>query len=164
MLRRLTAIVDPVACPCTGVPQGLQFGVEIVQRMECVGGGRRVGGIAPLEQEVGRKPAVRKLVRGGGNQIPVVMVVMVIIFHRWNASDACMAFGPDKSKNFENGSETDRVGKTNDAHLEMVRSSRERNGSARMLYKQRAGEPALELRYCGVIFDACRPLGPRLVS
>lgn len=62
-----------------------------------------MGGIAPLEQEVGRKPAVRKQVRGGGDQIPVVMVVMVIIFHKWKASDRCMAFGPYKS-------ETSKVG------------------------------------------------------
>ena len=29
---------------------------------------------------------------------------------------------------------------------------------------QRAGRPALEIRYCGEIFEACIPFGPRFAS
>jgi hypothetical protein len=29
---------------------------------------------------------------------------------------------------------------------------------------ERAGRPALEIRYCGEIFAACIPFGPRFVS
>ena len=48
-------------------------------------------------------------------------------------------------------------------HGDQIGSARLREDTSQA-NKQRAGKPALEIRYSGEIFAACIPFGPRFVS